>query len=110
MIVCRSQAELDLMHAANQVVATVRDEVVARVAPGVTTGELDSYAEARVRELGGVPAFKGYRGFPCTLCVSVNHQIVHGIPGDLVVNQGDIVSLDLGAIVDGVPTESRDRE
>jgi len=82
VIVCKSPAELELMHAANQIVATVRDEVVARVAPGVTTGELDSYAEARVRELGGVPAFKGYRGFPATLCLSLNEEVVHGIPSN----------------------------
>ena len=102
MIVCRSQAELDLMHAANQVVATVRDEVVARVAPGVTTGELDSYAEARVRELGGVPAFKGYRGFPATLCLSLNEEVVHGIPSaQRRLAPGDILGIDLGVKLDG---------
>jgi methionyl aminopeptidase len=90
------------MHAANQVVATVRDEVVARVAPGVTTGELDSYAEARVRELGGVPAFKGYRGFPATLCLSLNEEVVHGIPStERRLAPGDILGIDLGVKLEG---------
>lgn len=102
MIVCKSPAELELMHAANQVVATVRDEVVARVAPGVTTGELDSYAEARVRELGAVPAFKGYRGFPATLCLSLNEEVVHGIPSTKRrLAPGDILGIDLGVNLDG---------
>lgn len=102
MIVCKSPVELELMHAANQVVAKVRDEVAARVAPGVTTGELDSYAEARVRELGGVPAFKGYRGFPATLCLSLNEEIVHGIPStERRLAPGDILGIDLGVKLDG---------
>ncbi len=102
MIVCKSPAELDLMFAANQVVATVRDEVVERVAPGVTTGELDSYAEARVRELGAVPAFKGYRGFPATLCLSLNEEVVHGIPSiQRRLAPGDILGIDLGVKLDG---------
>lgn len=102
MIVCKSPAELERMHAANRVVATVRDEVVSRIRPGVSTGELDEYAEARVRELGGTPAFKGYRGYPATLCVSLNEEIVHGIPSrKRKVAPGDIVSIDLGVLLDG---------
>ncbi len=90
------------MYHANQVVATVRDEVVARVAPGVSTGELDAYAEARVRELGGEPAFKGYRGFPGTLCVSLNEEIVHGIPSTKKrLAPGDILGIDLGVRLEG---------
>jgi len=107
MIVCKSPAELELMHAANQVVAKVRDEVVGRVAPGVSTGELDSYAEARVRELGGVPAFKGYRGFPATLCLSLNEEIVHGIPSTRRrLAPGDILGIDLGVKLDGYHGDS----
>jgi methionyl aminopeptidase len=102
MIVCKSPSELELMHAANQIVATVRDEVVARVAPGVSTGDLDAYAEARVRELGGVPAFKGYRGFPATLCLSLNEEIVHGIPSPhRRLAPGDILGIDLGVRLEG---------
>ena len=90
------------MHAANQIVATVRDELAARVAPGVTTAELDDYAEARVRELGGEPAFKGYRGFPATVCASLNEEIVHGIPSSARrLAPGDILGIDLGVRLDG---------
>lgn len=102
MIVLKSRAELEAMYAANQVVATVRDELVARVAPGVSTAQLDEYAEARVRELGGEPAFKGYRGFPATLCISLNEEIVHGIPSrKRKLAAGDIVGIDLGVRLDG---------
>jgi len=102
MIVCKSNAELEAMAAANRIVARVRDEVVQRVAAGVSTGELDEFAEARIRELGGEPAFKGYRGFPATLCVSLNEEVVHGIPSPKRhLAPGDIVGIDLGARLDG---------
>ncbi|HJO04941.1 MAG TPA: type I methionyl aminopeptidase [Acidobacteriota bacterium] len=102
MIEYKSTAELDCMYAANQIVATVRDELAARVAPGVSTAELDEYAEARVRELGGEPAFKGYRGFPATVCASLNEEIVHGIPSPTRrLAPGDILGLDLGVRLDG---------
>lgn len=102
MIVLKSNAELEVMHAANQIVATVRDELVGRVQAGVTTASLDEYAEARVRELGGEPAFKGYRGFPATLCISLNEEIVHGIPSrKRKLAPGDIVGVDLGVRLDG---------
>ncbi len=102
MIVCKSTAELEALFAANQIVATVRDELVGRVRPGVSTAELDAYAEARVRELGGVPAFKGYRGFPATLCVSINEEIVHGIPSPKRrLAPGDIVGIDMGVRYEG---------
>lgn len=102
MIVCKSRAELETLFAANQIVATVRDEVVQRVRPGISTAELDAYAEARVHELGGVPAFKGYRGFPATLCVSINEEIVHGIPSrKRRLAPGDIVGIDMGVRFEG---------
>ena len=102
MIVCKSRAELETMHAANQIVATVRDELVDRAQPGVSTGDLDAYAEARVRELGAEPAFKGYRGYPATLCVSLNEEVVHGIPSKTRrLAAGDIVGVDLGVCLDG---------
>lgn len=102
MIVIKSKAELETMFAANQIVATVRDELVGRVAAGVSTAALDEYAEARVRELGGEPAFKGYRGFPGTLCVSLNEEIVHGIPSrKRKLAPGDIIGIDLGVRLDG---------
>lgn len=102
MIVAKSRAELETMQAANQIVATVRDELIDRVTVGVTTLALDAFAEARVRELGAVPAFKGYRGFPGTLCVSLNEEVVHGIPSDKRrLAPGDIIGIDLGVRFEG---------
>ena len=101
MIVCKSPAELEKMRAANQLVAQVLEELAAMVAPGVTTADLDAAAEARVRAAGAEPAFKGYRGYPATLCASVNEQVVHGIPSATPLVQGDIVSLDMGVKLNG---------
>lgn len=90
------------MRRASRVVAEVLAELKPRVKPGVTTAELDKFAERRVRELGAVPAFLGYRGYPATLCVSINEEIVHGIPSPKrIIREGDIVSLDMGAVADG---------
>ena len=80
VIVCKSPAEIEKMRAASQLVARILDELAAMVAPGVSTADLDQAAEARVRAAGAEPAFKGYRGYPATLCASVNEQVVHGIP------------------------------
>lgn len=102
MIVCKSPVELEAMAAANQIVATVLEELIPRCRAGATTGELDQYAEARVRELGGEPAFKGYRGFTGTLCTSLNEELVHGIPSRTRrLAPGDIISIDLGVRLDG---------
>lgn len=90
------------MRRASRVVAEVLLQLKPLVKPGVTTAELNDFAERRVRELGAVPAFLGYRGYPATLCVSINEEIVHGIPSPKrVVREGDIVSLDMGAVADG---------
>ncbi len=101
MIVCKSAAELEQMRAANQLVAQILEELAAMVAPGVTTAQLDAVAEARVRAAGAEPAFKGYRGYPATLCASVNEQVVHGIPSATPLAAGDIVSLDMGVKLGG---------
>jgi methionyl aminopeptidase len=102
MIVCRSAAEIARMRRANQFVAEVLARLEAAVAPGVTTGELDTLADDLVRAGGAEPAFKGYRGYPSTLCASVNEQVVHGIPSATrVLKAGDIVSLDIGVKLDG---------
>jgi methionyl aminopeptidase len=101
MIVCKSPAELQRMRAANVLVAEILAELAAMAAPGVTTGDLDAYAEARVRAGGAIPAFKGYRGYPATLCASVNDEVVHGIPSKRRLNDGDILSLDMGVLLDG---------
>ena len=89
------------MRAANQLVAQILEELAAMVAPGVTTAQLDAAAEAKVRAAGAEPAFKGYRGYPATLCASVNEQVVHGIPSAKPLAAGDIVSLDMGVKLDG---------
>jgi methionyl aminopeptidase len=101
VIVCKSPAELGKMRAANQLVAQILGELAAMVAPGVTTAQLDAAAEAKVRAAGAEPAFKGYRGYPATLCASVNEQVVHGIPSAKPLVAGDIVSLDMGVKLDG---------
>ena len=102
MIVCRSSAEIERLRAANQFVAAVLAELEAAVAPGVTTADLDRLAERLVRDGGAEPAFKGYRGFPATLCASINEEVVHGIPSaKRALREGDIISLDVGAKLDG---------
>jgi len=101
VIVCRSRAELDKLRRVNQLVAAVLGELRAMVAPGVTTQDLDAVAEARVREAGAEPAFKGYHGYPATVCTSINDQVVHGIPSSRRLVEGDIVSIDMGAKLDG---------
>ena len=101
MIVCKSPAELERMRAANALVADVLAELAGMVAPGVTTKDLDAAAEKLVRDGGAEPAFKGYRGYPCTLCASVNEQVVHGIPSNRALGEGDIISLDMGVKLNG---------
>jgi len=101
VIVCKSPTEIEKMRAANQLVAQVLEELAAMVAPGVSTADLDATAERRVRAAGAEPAFKGYRGYPATLCASVNQQVVHGIPNRTPLKSGDIVSLDMGVKLNG---------
>jgi methionyl aminopeptidase len=101
MIILKSKSEIDKMRVACRVVAEVLQELVRLARPGVSTLELDAFAEKSIRARGAVPAFKGYRGFPKTLCVSVNDQVVHGIPSKRRLKEGDIVGLDLGAKWDG---------
>ena len=102
MIVRRSEAELEKMHQANMLVVQVLDELSESLEPGMTTADLDRIAERSIRQAGAEPAFKGYRGFPATLCVSINDEVVHGIPSSKkVIREGDLVSLDLGSVVEG---------
>ena len=101
MIVCKSAAEIERMRTANELVANVLAELAGMVAPGVTTADLDVAAERLVRAAGAEPAFKGYRGYPCTLCASVNEQVVHGIPSARALAEGDIISLDMGVKLNG---------
>jgi methionyl aminopeptidase len=101
VIVCKSAAEIEKMRAANALVAEVLAELAGMVAPGVTTKDLDAAAEKLVRDGGAEPAFKGYRGYPNTLCASVNEQVVHGIPSARPLGEGDIISLDMGVKLNG---------
>jgi methionyl aminopeptidase len=98
----KSADDLARMRAAGRIVRAVLDEVAAAAVAGVSTAELDRIAEARTRERGAVPAFKGYLGYPASICISVNEQVVHGIPSPRrVLQDGDVVGLDFGAILEG---------
>jgi methionyl aminopeptidase len=102
VIICRSAAEIERLREANQFVAQVLAALEAAVAPGVTTLDLDRLAERLIRAGGAEPAFKGYRGYPATLCASINEEVVHGIPSSTrVLREGDIVSLDVGVKLGG---------
>jgi methionyl aminopeptidase len=99
--VCRSAAEIERLARVNALVARVLAELKAMVTPGVSTADLDALAERRLIEAGAEPAFKGYHGYPATICASVNEQVVHGIPSKRPLVEGDIVSIDMGAKLDG---------
>jgi methionyl aminopeptidase len=101
MIVCRSSSEIEKLRRVNQLVAQVLAELRRMAAPGVTTEDIDSEAERLVRAEGAEPAFKGYHGYPATVCVSANEQVVHGIPSKRPLVEGDILSIDMGAKLDG---------
>lgn len=101
MIHCRTRDEIEKMRRSGRVVREILTELGGMIKPGVTALELEEVAEKRIREAGGIPAFKGYRGYPNCSCVSVNEQIIHGIPSSRQFQEGDIVSLDLGVVIDG---------
>ncbi len=102
MIILKSRQEIEKLRKACLVVADILDSITDLIRPGVNTQMLDEFAEKRIVAAGAQPAFKGYRGYPKSLCTSVNNQVVHGIPSkDVILNQGDIISVDVGAIVDG---------
>ncbi len=101
MIMLKTEEEIELMAQAAKIVAEAHQVLKQAVRPGATTLHLDKIAETFIRDRGGIPAFKGYRDFPGTLCVSVNQEVVHGIPSSRELQEGDIVGLDLGAIVHG---------
>ncbi|MBI4125980.1 MAG: type I methionyl aminopeptidase [Deltaproteobacteria bacterium] len=101
MIVLKSRDEIEKLRRSNRIVAEVMMLLRERIRPGVTTGELDELAEREIQVRGGSPAFKGYRGFRHALCISVNEVVVHGIPGDRKLCEGDIVGIDCGVVADG---------
>lgn len=113
MIIFKSPEEIERMRRAGRIVASTIDLLVEAVRPGVTTADLDTIAEKSIRGQGAVPSFKGYRGsdptrteFPATICTSLNEQVVHGIPGWRVLQPGDLLSLDVGAVWEGYHSDS----
>ena len=101
MIIRKSEAEIEKMARAGDVVRGCLDLLADEITPGVTTKELDRLAEKYIRAEGGIPTFKGYRGFPASICTSPNSMVVHGIPGKTRLNEGDIVGVDVGVTLDG---------
>jgi methionyl aminopeptidase len=106
VIIRKSPAEIGLMARAGQLVASTLELVGEHVAPGVTTAELDRIAEEHIRAHGGVPTFKGYRGYPASICASPNSMVVHGIPGEFTLSDGDVLSIDVGVTLDGFVGDS----
>jgi methionyl aminopeptidase len=101
MITCKSTRELALMRRSGRVTARALEKLTPAIRPGVTTGEINAYADELIRAEGGVPAFLGYNGFTGSICTSVNDEIVHGIPGARVLREGDLFKIDIGSSVDG---------
>jgi methionyl aminopeptidase len=101
MIVKKSPAEIDKMARAGEILVRTMDLLAGKIRPGVTTGELDAAAEKFIRSQGATPAFKGYRGFPGSICSSPNEMVVHGIPGRFKLSRGDVLSVDIGVVYDG---------
>jgi methionyl aminopeptidase len=106
MTIIKSQEEVEAMRRAGRIVAVTLKRLSEEIKPGIKTRHLDSVAEAELRKAGAKASFKNYRGYPASLCVSINEEIVHGIPGDRVLVEGDIVSLDFGAFIEGFHGDS----
>ncbi len=106
MIILKSKAELEVMREAGRIVALTHQELAKAIKPGVTTKQLDEIAETFIRSMGAVPSFKGYGGFPGSICASVNEELVHGIPGKRALQEGDIISIDIGAQFQGYHGDS----
>jgi methionyl aminopeptidase len=106
MVIIKSDEEIVIMRKCGRILATILDKLRAEVRPGIKTGELDIIMAEESKKRGVIPSFMNYRGFPANLCVSVNDEIVHGIPGERVLQEGDIVSLDIGAKLDGFHTDA----
>ena len=101
MLYLKTDEEIRLLKESNMLVSRTLAEIAALIRPGITTLSLDSFAETFIRDNGGIPAFKGYGGFPGTLCTSVNDEIVHGFPSKYILKEGDIISVDCGVILNG---------
>lgn len=106
MIICKTPREVDIMREAGRIVALTHQELKKHIAPGITTSELDKIADQFIRKFNAIPSFKGYNGFSGSICTSVNNELVHGIPGDRVLKDGDIISVDIGAKYNGYHGDS----
>ncbi|MGG0239300.1 type I methionyl aminopeptidase [Bacillus rhizoplanae] len=106
MIICKTPREIEIMREAGKIVALTHQELKKHIAPGITTKELDQIAEKTILKYGGSPSFKGYNGFPGSICASVNEELVHGIPGKRKLQEGDIISIDIGAKYNGYHGDS----
>jgi methionyl aminopeptidase len=106
MVTLKSAREIEAMRRSGKITARVLTELMKAARPGMTTGELDQLAERRIRDAGGVPTFKGYNGFPASICASVNDEVVHGIPGSRVLREGDLLSIDIGTTLGGYVSDS----
>lgn len=101
MIILKSPSEIRKMRKAGQLLARVFEVLEGNIVPGITTRELDAICESQICAFGAEPSFKGYRGYPASICTSINEEVVHGIPGDRVLQSGDIISVDIGLFMDG---------
>ncbi len=101
MILLKNEEDLNCLRRANRIVIETLQAIKKNIKPGISTADLDSIAEGFIKKKGGIPAFKGYKGYPATLCISLNEEVVHGIPGPRKIKKGDIVSLDIGVLIDG---------
>lgn len=106
MIICKTPREIEIMREAGKIVALTHRELKKHIAPGITTKELDHIADTFIRKANAIPSFKGYNGFPGSICTSVNNELVHGIPGNRVLRDGDIISVDIGAKYNGYHGDS----
>jgi methionyl aminopeptidase len=106
MIICKTPREIEIMRMAGRIVALTHQELKKHIAPGITTKQLDTIAEDFIRKHDAIPSFKGYNGFRGSICASVNNELVHGIPGDRVLKDGDIISIDIGAKYNGYHGDS----
>jgi methionyl aminopeptidase len=106
MIILKSSDEIEKMRAAGKVVAAALTEIMENVVPGMTTRDVDQMAERVILAHGAVPSFKGYHGYPATACIAINDEVVHGIPGSRVLEEGDIAGIDIGAILGGYQGDS----
>lgn len=106
MITIKSTREIETMQRSGRITGKVLGDLIRAAKPGMTTKQLDELAEKGIRELGGVPTFMGYHGYPATICASVNDEVVHGIPGDYVLRDGDLLSIDIGTTYEGYVSDS----